>query len=549
MLQEAIQKALIELSKLYPEFNIEDEHNKDTARRISNVWMEMCKGYNPPDFDFTTFKNKYPSQPIVLKDIPFSSFCFHNKTIVRTVDGAKFINTIKEGDIVVTFNESGEIENRKVKAIMERKARVLINIKTKNGNHLKCTPEHPIYVIGRGWINAGELELGDKLVTLRNGRGYSLSKTHEKIEINYGKSLGYFLGALCSDGGIWRNKVTLRVTEKWFAEKFISSIKDAFNLEAILKEAPYNSGFKGKDPDRVLYEAQVISGALINIIDEFFGGKRKKGTDFKIPAVVFNSIECFYGFFEGYIDGDGSDYQHPTKNIVKYNRIYSSNTGFIEELENIFSTKSRPNGDGSSNVRVIAVPLFLNGRNIRFLYEEKFKKKFNDTLKNKEQVTIDIWRQIDYITSIVAEEAKGNKPFSVYNLEVDENPTYIANNIWVHNCSHHFLPFSGKVHIGYLPGDKICGLSKLPRVVEYFASKPQVQEELGNEIVTYLGDNLDPILVIVLIEAEHTCVACRGVKSVGGKMITKAMDADYKLSIEDLKIGEQKLMELLKDGL
>lgn len=190
MLQEAIQKALIELSKLYPEFNIEDEHNKDTARRISNVWMEMCKGYNPPDFDFTTFKNKYPSQPIVLKDIPFSSF-----------------------------------------------------------------------------------------------------------------------------------------------------------------------------------------------------------------------------------------------------------------------------------------------------------------------------------------------------------------------CKHHFLPFYGKAHIGYLPGDKICGLSKLPRVVEYFASKPQVQEELGNEIVTYLGDNLDPILVIVLIEAEHTCVACRGVKSVGGKMITKAMDADYKLSIDNLKIGEQKLMELLKDGL
>lgn len=157
------------------------------------------------------------------------------------------------------------------------------------------------------------------------------------------------------------------------------------------------------------------------------------------------------------------------------------------------------------------------------------------------------------IANVWMEMCKGYSPpdfvFTTFENKYPSQPVILRNIPFVSYCKHHFLPFSGRVHIGYLPGEKICGLSKLPRVVEYFASKPQVQEDLTNEIAIYLGNNLEPVLVIVLVEAEHTCVACRGVRSMGGKMITKAIDADYRLPIEDLKAGEQRLMELLKDGL
>jgi GTP cyclohydrolase I len=90
-------------------------------------------------------------------------------------------------------------------------------------------------------------------------------------------------------------------------------------------------------------------------------------------------------------------------------------------------------------------------------------------------------------------------------------------------CEHHFLPFTGVAHVGYLPGSRIVGLSKLARVVELFARRPQVQERLTQQIADWVDDHLAPIGVGVVIEAEHACMTLRGVHVAGTTTSTSAL--------------------------
>ncbi|WP_455749627.1 GTP cyclohydrolase I FolE [Micromonospora chersina] len=90
-------------------------------------------------------------------------------------------------------------------------------------------------------------------------------------------------------------------------------------------------------------------------------------------------------------------------------------------------------------------------------------------------------------------------------------------------CEHHLLPFVGVAHVGYLPGERILGLSKLARVVELFAHGPQVQERLTKQIADWLTGQLRPRGVGVVIEAEHLCMTLRGVQAVGSSTITSTL--------------------------
>jgi len=91
-------------------------------------------------------------------------------------------------------------------------------------------------------------------------------------------------------------------------------------------------------------------------------------------------------------------------------------------------------------------------------------------------------------------------------------------------CEHHLVPFFGKAHVGYLPKEgRLTGLSKLARVVESYARKPQLQERLTTSIADLIMGELDPYGVIVVIEAEHMCMTMRGVKKAGSKTITSAV--------------------------
>jgi GTP cyclohydrolase I len=90
-------------------------------------------------------------------------------------------------------------------------------------------------------------------------------------------------------------------------------------------------------------------------------------------------------------------------------------------------------------------------------------------------------------------------------------------------CEHHLLPFAGVAHVGYLPGERILGLSKLARLVEHFAARPQVQERLTQQIADWLDRELDAKGVGVVLDAEHTCMTLRGVQAVGARTVTSAL--------------------------
>ncbi len=109
-------------------------------------------------------------------------------------------------------------------------------------------------------------------------------------------------------------------------------------------------------------------------------------------------------------------------------------------------------------------------------------------------------------------------------FEEDYDEMVIAKDISLYSlCEHHMLPFYGKCHVAYIPRGKIIGLSKIPRVVEIFSRRLQVQERLTNEIARTLMDYLKPLGVAVIIEAVHLCMAMRGVRKRDALIISSAM--------------------------
>jgi GTP cyclohydrolase I len=117
-------------------------------------------------------------------------------------------------------------------------------------------------------------------------------------------------------------------------------------------------------------------------------------------------------------------------------------------------------------------------------------------------------------------------PFELTTFPNDEgyDELVLARDIPLRSvCEHHLLPFVGIAHVGYLPGERILGLSKLARVVGHFAARPQVQERLTKQIADWLDEQLEPRGVGVVIAAEHTCMTLRGVQAIGSSTVTSTL--------------------------
>src|SRR5689334_18014704 len=116
---------------------------------------------------------------------------------------------------------------------------------------------------------------------------------------------------------------------------------------------------------------------------------------------------------------------------------------------------------------------------------------------------------------------------TVFHERYDE--IVLLRDIEFHSlCEHHLLPFTGKAHVAYLPDGKVVGLSKLARLVEGFARRPQVQERLTTQIADALMEELTPIGAACVIEATHTCMTNRGAKKPGSMMVTSALRGIFK---------------------
>ncbi len=113
---------------------------------------------------------------------------------------------------------------------------------------------------------------------------------------------------------------------------------------------------------------------------------------------------------------------------------------------------------------------------------------------------------------------------TTFDIEHDEM-VLVKDIPFYSTCEHHLVPFHGTAHIGYIPGKggKVTGLSKLARLVEVFARRPQVQERLTTQIVDALMEHLNPSGAIVVIECEHMCMSMRGVRKPGAKTVTSAV--------------------------
>ena len=122
---------------------------------------------------------------------------------------------------------------------------------------------------------------------------------------------------------------------------------------------------------------------------------------------------------------------------------------------------------------------------------------------------------------------------AMFDVEYGEGEMVVVADIeYASMCEHHMLPFVGKVHVAYIPRDKVVGLSKIPRIVDMFARRLQVQERLTNEIADTLEEHLDPVGMMVVVEGQHSCAALRGVKKHGVNMVTTAKRGAFRTERE-----------------
>ncbi|ACF12958.1 GTP cyclohydrolase I [Chloroherpeton thalassium ATCC 35110] len=145
-----------------------------------------------------------------------------------------------------------------------------------------------------------------------------------------------------------------------------------------------------------------------------------------------------------------------------------------------------------------------------------------------------------YVKEIFSGLNPANKPkVALFDNSYKYNEMLIEKDIIVHStCEHHFVPILGKAHVGYISSGKVIGLSKINRIVQYYAKRPQVQERMTMQIVKELKETLQTEDVAVVIDARHLCVSVRGVEDVASSTVTSSYNGKF--------LNEQTRNEFLK---
>jgi GTP cyclohydrolase IA len=178
------------------------------------------------------------------------------------------------------------------------------------------------------------------------------------------------------------------------------------------------------------------------------------------------------------------------------------------------------------------------------LVEELLRQVGEDPEREGLERTPDrVEKALRYLTAGYAKEPRDVLNDALFVEEYDE--MVIVKDIdFASLCEHHLLPFIGKCHVAYMPDKKIVGLSKIPRLVEMFSRRLQVQERLTTQIANTINDVLQPRGVAVVMEALHLCMVMRGVEKQNSKAITSAMLGSFRTRPET----RAEFMELIKTG-
>jgi GTP cyclohydrolase I len=491
-----------------------------TPARVAKAYQYLTSGYGQRVEDILNdalFTEEY-DEMVVVKDIDYFSLCLPSRQLVDGVGGQKRARDVAVGDRLWTLNE-GYLAETEVTRVSSRKTRDIVEVRTSEGN-IRLTPDHPVMTDG-GWLEAQQLVRGSRVEWI-NPRTLC-RQPHHPVR---GYPLGYVIGAVAADGSVQDGRrISLIVKERIFAEKYCRMLEEAFpGVAPSVEDVQVPSSFLGRGVPmhRVRVVSRAIGGKLCRWLNISERGSRSKTKTFEFPTVVTSSREIMQGFLDGYCDGDGF--------VAKSGRvIISANRRFLSALADYLETPLAATGtDGTSR-------LWVSHRWDRagwygkhgFKQESEFYVPIDSTFAEVEEV-----RRIP----------PGKKPHTVYSFQCAPHPTFLVGGHLTHNCEHHLLPFFGRAHVAYMPSRKIVGLSKIPRLVEMFSRRLQVQERLTTQIAHTINDVLQPRGVAVVIEGLHLCMLMRGVEKQNSKAVTSAMLGAFR----DRPETRAEFMELIK---
>jgi len=516
MIEEWVAKILKELGE-----DVHREGLERTPERVAKALQFLTSGYQQDVKDVLNdalFVENY-DEMVVVKDIDVFSLCVPGRQLVDVVGGQKRARDVMPGDRVWTLDH-GDLRQTEVTAVMARKTREIVEVRTEGGC-FRVTPDHPIKT-DVAWREAQELKRGVNVEWV-NAR----SLCRQMYEPRPGYPLGYVLGATAADGSIQDGRrISFVVKSFEFASKYRDMLVEAFPpLTPRIESVLVPSGFLARNLP--MYRVRVVSRHVGEKLCRWLGvseeGSRSKTKTFKFPRVVTSSGEMMQGFLDGYCDGDG--HREGSGRL-----IFSANYGFLVDLAEYLQTPVKP-AVGSGG----CFQVFVSNR----WHEAGWESKHGFRRDSDFYVPFDS----TYVEVLdVRRLPRPGKPYTVYSFKCEPYPTFLISGHLAHNCEHHLLPFVGKCHVAYLPGKKIVGLSKIPRLVEMFSRRLQVQERLTTQIAHTLQDALKPRGVAVVIEAIHLCMVMRGVEKQNSKAVTSAMLGAFR----DRPETRAEFMELIK---
>jgi GTP cyclohydrolase I len=515
MLERLIHDFLKELGE-----DPEREGLERTPARVAKAFKYFTSGYGQDVQEVLNgalFTEEY-DEMVVVKDIDFYSLCVPGRQLVNAVGGVRRARDIEVGDRLWTL-DGGRMKETVVSRVSSRKTREVVMVRTARGR-FRLTPDHPV-MTDSGWREAQDLVPGTKVEWI-NPR--SLCRRAHAAKPGY--SAGYVLGAVASDGSVQDGRrVTLVVKSAEFAEKYRRMLADAFPpVEPRIEHVRVPSSHLGKVI--LMYRVRTVSRAIGEALCRWLGiadkGSRSKTRSFEFPRVVTSSREMMQGFLDGYCDGDGH-------RSGSGRMIVSSNRKFLGALAEYLETPLAMTGtDATARV-------YVSNRWAQAGWYGKHgfrqQSEFYVPIESAYAEVVEVRRL-----------PVPKKPHTVYSFTCDPYPTFLVGGHLTHNCEHHLLPFFGKCHIAYMPSNKIVGLSKMPRLVEIFSRRLQVQERLTTQIAHTIDEVLQPRGVAVVMEALHMCMLMRGVEKQNSKAVTSAMLGAFRERPET----RAEFMELIK---
>jgi GTP cyclohydrolase I len=487
---------------------------------VAKAFRYLTSGYGKDVHEVLNealFTEQY-DQMVVVKDIDFYSMCVPSKQIVNAVGGAKAARNVVVGDRLWTLDR-GRLKETTVTAVSSRQTRAMVEVRTTAGR-IRLTPDHPV-MIDDGWREAQDLTPGTKIEWINPRSLYR--RPHEPRP---GYALGYVLGAVAADGSVQDGRrICVVVKSAAFAQKYRSMLADAFgSLDPVVERVLVPSTALGRAIP--MFRVRTVSRAIGEKLCRWLAipetGARSKTRAFRFPKVVTSAQETMQGFLDGYCDGDGY--------AVRSGRfITSANQAFLAELGQYLQTPVRAVGaSGCASVYVS-----------HHWAQAGWFGKHGFRQQSEFYVPLDsVYTTVESVRLLPS----AKKPHTVYSFTCEPHPTFLVGGHLTHNCEHHLLPFVGKCHVAYMPGRKIVGLSKIPRLVDMFARRLQVQERLTTQIAQTLNEVLQPRGVAVVMEALHLCMLMRGVEKQNSKAVTSAMLGAFRDNAET----RAEFMELIK---